>query len=213
MSIRDNIVFGQHFDQNRYDKVLECCCLVPDSRRSPIATTPRSARTACLSSVVRRRELPWLARSTLVRPFFSSMMFWPPSTRTRPRSSWDDCLCGDLVRGRTVVLVTHHVEAVLAHVAHVVMLEEGRIRASGSPAELKAEGLLSMLISESTGPAHSDDKGKQAAKDELAEEADKDAAVEAQARSHEANVVAQPTQRQGQTRHQRPLLHRDEASW
>ncbi len=149
MSIRDNIVFGQHFDQNRYDKVLECCCLVPDLKTFPDSDHTEIGENGVSLSVVRRRELPWLARSTLVRPFFSSMMFWPPSTRTRPEA-----------RGTTAFAVIwsgagrcpRHASRRGSLGPRRACSHAGRRSHSRQwlSAELKAEGLLSMLISEST---------------------------------------------------------------
>ncbi len=34
-SLRDNIVFGREFDQQRYDRVLQACALVPDLEMLP----------------------------------------------------------------------------------------------------------------------------------------------------------------------------------
>ncbi len=57
MSIRDNIVFGQYFDQDRYFKVLDCCCLTPDLKMFPTATRLRSVRMVFLFLAVKRRGL------------------------------------------------------------------------------------------------------------------------------------------------------------
>ncbi|CBQ67860.1 related to multidrug resistance protein [Sporisorium reilianum SRZ2] len=179
LSIRDNIVFGQYFDQDRYDKVLECCCLKPDLKTFPDADQTEIGENGVSLSGGQKARVA-LARAVYSRsPVLLLDDVLAAVDSHTARKLVDDCLCGDLVRGRTVVLVTHHVETVLPHVAHVVMLDGGRIRASGSPAHLKAEGLISMLVSESTP----DSKGKEAAADELVKEDAKDAAVEAQATS------------------------------
>ncbi|SPO20123.1 related to multidrug resistance protein [Ustilago trichophora] len=177
MSIRDNIIFGQYFDQERYDKVLDCCCLKLDLKTFPEGDQTEIGENGVSLSGGQKARVA-LARAVYSRsPVLILDDVLAAVDSHTARRLVDECLCGDLVKGRTVVLVTHHVEAVLGHVAHVVMLDGGRIRASGSPAQLKAEGLLSMLMSESS---RSDDKGKQAAKDQLVEEAAKEAAVEAQ---------------------------------
>ena len=178
MSIRDNIVFGQYFDQDRYDKVLDCCCLQPDLKTFPEGDQTEIGENGVSLSGGQKARVA-LARAVYSRSpvLILDDVLAAVDSHTAKRLV-DECLRGDLVQGRTVILVTHHVEAVLPYVAHVVMLEGGRIRASGSSAELKAEGLLSMLVSESA--THSDDKGKQAARDALIEEEAKDAAVEAQ---------------------------------
>lgn len=177
LSIRDNIVFGQYFDQDRYDKVLECCCLKPDLKTFPDGDQTEIGENGVSLSGGQKARVA-LARAVYSRsPVLLLDDVLAAIDSHTARKLVDECLCGDLMRGRTVVLVTHHVEAVLPHVAHVLMLDGGRIRASGSPADLKAEGLLSMLVAESS----SDSKGKQADTDELIKEGAKDAAVEAQA--------------------------------
>ncbi|SNX81770.1 related to multidrug resistance protein [Melanopsichium pennsylvanicum] len=177
LSIRDNIVFGQYFDQNRYNKVIDCCCLKLDLKTFPDGDQTEIGENGVSLSGGQKARVA-LARAVYSRsPVLILDDVLAAVDSHTARRLVDECLCGELVKDRTVVLVTHHVETVLPHVAHVVMLDGGRIRASGSPAELKAEGVLSMLVHESSSL---DSKGKQAAKDELIEEEAKDAVVEAQ---------------------------------
>lgn len=46
------------------------------------------------------------------------------------------------MKGRTVILVTHHVNLVLPHCAWVVQLNEGTVATQGRPAELQKQDLL-----------------------------------------------------------------------
>lgn len=55
------------------------------------------------------------------------------------------CLCGPLVTGRTILLVTHHVDLVLHAVGWVVQLEDGSIVSQGTVKDLQAQGVLSAL--------------------------------------------------------------------
>lgn len=200
MSIRDNIIFGQHFDQERYDKVLECCCLKPDLKTFPDGDETEIGENGVSLSGGQKARVA-LARAVYSRsPVLLLDDVLAAVDSHTARKLVDDCLCGDLVRDRTVVLATHHVETVLPYVAHVTMLDGGRIRASGSPADLKAEGLLSMLVSDSTNTSDPNAKGKQAATDLLIEDAAKDAAVEAQTKAHaEAAADADPKSPQDTT--------------
>lgn len=183
MSIRDNIVFGQYFDKDRYAKVLDCCCLAPDLKTFPDSDQTEVGENGVSLSGGQKARVA-LARAVYSRaPVLILDDVLAAVDSHTARRLVDECLRGDLVAARTVVLVTHHVELVLPHVSHIVMLEEGRIRASGSPAELKAEGLLSKVVHESSMPTDTDSKGKQAAKDELVQEEAKDAAVDAQAQA------------------------------
>lgn len=53
------------------------------------------------------------------------------------------CLRGPLMRQRTVVLATHHVDLVLPAANWVVKLDHGRIEAQGTVEKLRELGLLS----------------------------------------------------------------------
>jgi ABC-type multidrug transport system ATPase subunit len=55
-------------------------------------------------------------------------------------------LSGELARGRTIILVTHHVRLCLAHTAYVVELGDGQILRAGTPDELNHLGLLDAVI-------------------------------------------------------------------
>jgi ABC-type sulfate/molybdate transport systems ATPase subunit len=48
--------------------------------------------------------------------------------------------CGPLLRGRTVILVTHHVDLVLPAASYVVRMLHGRIDMQGTVAQLSADG-------------------------------------------------------------------------
>lgn len=55
------------------------------------------------------------------------------------------------MQGRTLILVTHHVESVLNHCAYVVRLQNGSIEAQGTVEELRSSGHLAALQA-STAP-------------------------------------------------------------
>jgi ABC-type methionine transport system ATPase subunit len=54
------------------------------------------------------------------------------------------CFLGPLMRHRTVVLVTHHVDLVLPVVGWIVKLHEGRIVAQGTVVQLRELGALAV---------------------------------------------------------------------
>ena len=58
----------------------------------------------------------------------------------------DKCLNGPLLKGRTVIIVSHHVELLLPSVGYLVRVLDGRIDAQGTPEELRASGDLDGLV-------------------------------------------------------------------
>lgn len=58
------------------------------------------------------------------------------------------CLLGAIMKHRTVVLVTHHIDLVLPAVSWVVKLYEGRIESQGTVAQLCESGVLSSARAE-----------------------------------------------------------------
>lgn len=49
------------------------------------------------------------------------------------------------MKGRTIVLITHHVDLIIGRCAWVVQLEEGIIAAQGTPDDLRQQGLLAAI--------------------------------------------------------------------
>lgn len=56
-----------------------------------------------------------------------------------------ECLAGPLMKDRTIVLITHHVDLIISRCAYVVQVEEGTIVAQGTPDELREQGVLAAI--------------------------------------------------------------------
>lgn len=145
-TVRANITFGLPFDHQRYKAVLHAVALLPD-----LPTLHRGDLTlagengACLSGS--QRQLVALARALYSRAEYVLL---------------DDCLGaldaptarhvfvhgirGPLMDGRTCILATHQIRLVIPYCDHAISLEDGRIRAQGTPAALVAARVLSTDI-------------------------------------------------------------------
>ncbi|KAJ1736346.1 hypothetical protein LPJ72_001503 [Coemansia sp. Benny D160-2] len=68
-----------------------------------------------------------------------------------------------LMRGRTRVLITHHVPMCLPYADFMVMMNKGRVVLKGAPQDLKAQGVLTSALKELDDKARNANKDKQAA--------------------------------------------------
>jgi ABC-type multidrug transport system ATPase subunit len=70
---------------------------------------------------------------------------------------FNNCLKGELMNGRTVVLVSHHVQLCSAGASYVVALDNGAVQFFGNGQEFQASGLIQNLV-QSGGAAIEDDE-------------------------------------------------------
>ncbi|KAJ2900121.1 hypothetical protein IWW38_000661 [Coemansia aciculifera] len=176
-TIRENILFGETYDHQRYEEVLRVCALKPDLRiLSAGDQTETGARGVTLSGGQKQRV-------ALARAVYSS----------RRILLIDDCLSAvdahtakhiltecllsktPLMLGRTRVLATHHVSMCLPYAQYIVMLREGQVSLKGNPSELQEQGgAFTKVLTELE---NSEDKSKALDKGKSAEEAVLDADV------------------------------------
>ncbi|KAG8900334.1 hypothetical protein FRC00_013442 [Tulasnella sp. 408] len=129
-TVKDNIIFEDPYDEDRYRRVLKQCALERD-------LTLFEAGDATEIAVVKRH-----ARVSLARAIYSSaeiiLLDDILSALDVHTSRWivDECLRGDLLKGRTVILVTHQV-AMLAPIADFVVSigPDGRIMSQGQASD------------------------------------------------------------------------------
>jgi len=140
-TVRGNIVFGRKFDYERYYKILEFCALKDDLAMLPAGDlTEIGERGINLSGGQK-------SRVSLARAMYS------PNTKLilldDPLSAVDShvgehifmkAISGDLLQGKTRILVTHHVHF-LPRCDMIVVLEDRRIKHYGTYNDLLAQGV------------------------------------------------------------------------
>lgn len=125
-SIKENILFSSPFEEVRYNRVIEACCLSIDfSELSSGDETQVGENGTALSGgqkarVALARALYSKAPLLLLDDVFSAL-----DTKTST-SVWEMCFCGDMLQGRTVVLVTQH-KWISQQADLIVVLEDGAI--------------------------------------------------------------------------------------
>ncbi|KAF8799457.1 multidrug resistance-associated ABC transporter [Phlegmacium glaucopus] len=131
-TIRNNILFGSTYDEVRYRKVLHQCALERDLELFDAGDSTEVGELGLTLSGGQK------ARLTLARAIYSSaeilLLDDILAALDVHTSSWiiDRCLQGDLVKGRTVVLVTHNVALAVPIAQHVVSIgQDGTVRSYG----------------------------------------------------------------------------------
>ncbi|KAI7895791.1 P-loop containing nucleoside triphosphate hydrolase protein [Mucor mucedo] len=147
-SIKDNILFGLPYVQNRYKATLTACALDKDlSYLEDGDTTEIGEKGITLSGGQKARVA--LARAVYSRA--QNVMMDDVLSAVDAHTAkhlYKNCLLGPLMSGRTQILITHHVNLCIQGAAHVVFVKDGRMELSGSPAELKKNDQLSMIFEE-----------------------------------------------------------------
>ncbi|KAL8859663.1 MAG: hypothetical protein Q9178_003777 [Gyalolechia marmorata] len=147
-TIKDNILFELPFDKQRYDKVLSSCALTKDLEMLPDGElTEIGANGINLSGgqrwrVTFARALYSRAGILVLDDIFSAV------DAHVGRQLFEEALIGELGKGRTRILVTHHLGLCLSRTAYAVSLNAGTVEYAGLVKELQQRGVLPQLRSE-----------------------------------------------------------------
>ncbi|KAJ2868316.1 hypothetical protein GGI22_000851 [Coemansia erecta] len=150
-TIRENILFGEAYSRERYEEVLRVCALKPDLRILPAGDMSEIGERGITLSGGQKQ------RVALARAVYSSRCILliddclSAVDAHTAKHILIECLSSEsaLMRGRTRVLVTHHVTMCLPHAQYMVMIHEGRITLKGTPDEFKSKSSLLLALLES----------------------------------------------------------------
>ncbi|GBE87301.1 ATP-dependent bile acid permease [Sparassis crispa] len=145
-SIRDNILFELPYVEERYQKTLEVCALLSDLRiledgdmseigeRGVNLSGGQKARVSLARAVYSRASV------LLLDDVLSAV------DAHTAHHLYYECLKGDLMRNRTVILVSHHVQLCAPGASYIVALDNGRVQFQGDRGNFKASGVLNTLV-------------------------------------------------------------------
>ncbi|KJZ71495.1 hypothetical protein HIM_09134 [Hirsutella minnesotensis 3608] len=146
-SFRDNILFGLPFLEERYNKVIEVCAL----RRDLEILTDGDKTELGANGVNLSGGQKW--RVTLARAIYSRAeilvmddIFSAVDAHVG-RQIFEMCVTGDICKGRTRILVTHHVTLVQSEAKYLVELGEGTVLNYGLTSDLAEDGTLQKIKS------------------------------------------------------------------
>ncbi|KAJ3329526.1 hypothetical protein HDU76_007732 [Blyttiomyces sp. JEL0837] len=144
-TIRDNIIMGSPFDPTRYAQVIEACALVRDLQNLDGGDLTEIGEKGVNVSGGQKQRI------SLARAVYSSASILilddPLSAVDAPtaRHLLVNAILGPLMRGRTILLVTHAVSLALPVADYVVVLENGEIVSAGTPVEVAADPLATEI--------------------------------------------------------------------
>ncbi|KAJ6140558.1 hypothetical protein N7470_010354 [Penicillium chermesinum] len=145
-SIRNNILFGLPYNEDRYQKTIHACALEKDLEMLPDGElTDIGANGVNLSGGQRWRVS--FARALYSRAGILVMddIFSALDAHTG-RFVFENALTGELGENRTRILVTHHVGLCLPRTDYSVLLENGRVKYAGTIEELRRDNHLDDIL-------------------------------------------------------------------
>ncbi|KAF7314577.1 ATP-binding cassette transporter [Mycena kentingensis (nom. inval.)] len=146
-TIRDNITFDTPYDEKRYKKVLHQCALEQDLALFQAGDKTEVGEKGLTLSGGQK------ARLTLARAVYSKasviLLDDVLAALDVHTSQWivDKLFFGDLMEGRTIILVTHNIALTQPVADYIVTFgADGRISAQGSVSEISKRGFVAAQI-------------------------------------------------------------------
>ena len=146
-TLRDNILFGLPHDEGRYKETIEACALtkdidmLPDSDKTELGPNGINISGGQKWRVTLARAVYSRAGILVLDDIFSAV------DAHVGRHLLEKCLVSNICKGRTRIVVTHHVGLVAPVAKYVVELADGSIAAAGLTSELEDEGILARIKS------------------------------------------------------------------
>lgn len=146
-SIKDNILFGLPYDEERYNKTVEVCALkkdlemLDDGENTEIGANGINLSGGQKWRVTLARAIYSRAGILVLDDIFSAV------DAHVGRHIFEKCLNGELAAGRTRILVTHHVALCEPKTKFLVELGDGGVLHAGFLSELREMGALQQIKS------------------------------------------------------------------
>lgn len=146
-TLKDNILFGLPLDEDRYGQTIEACALkkdlemLPNGDESELGPKGINLSGGQKWRVAFARALYSRAGILVLDDIFSAV-----DTHVG-HHIFEKALTGPLCRGRTRILVTHHVALCKSKAKYIVELGGGGVRHSGLVSEMEEDGTLEQIKS------------------------------------------------------------------
>ncbi|KAG8989939.1 hypothetical protein FRB93_003401 [Tulasnella sp. JGI-2019a] len=168
-SIKENILFSLPYDEHRYHATLEACALTADLKILEDGDEAEIGERGVNLSGGQK------ARVSLARAIYSraAVLFLDDVLSAVDAETaqhiYEHALKGPLLQGRTVILVSHHVQLCAPGASYVVALNNGRLEYAGSREGFQSSEVMKTLV-QTTDPDAKDEDGKQVEAQPIVEE-------------------------------------------
>ncbi|KID89813.1 ABC transporter, transmembrane domain, type 1 [Metarhizium guizhouense ARSEF 977] len=146
-SLRDNILFGLPFIESRYNTVLDVCALkrdieiLNDGDKTELGANGINLSGGQKWRLTLARAIYSRAEILIMDDIFSAV------DAHVGRQIFERCISGPICKGRTRILVTHHVALVEPITKYLVELGEGTVLHAGLTSDLAEDGTLELIKS------------------------------------------------------------------
>ncbi|KAG0249757.1 hypothetical protein DFQ27_009808 [Actinomortierella ambigua] len=147
-TIRNNILFGSPYEEERYNEVIRVCALerdfeiFEDGDKTEIGEKGITLSGGQKQRVSLARAIYSRARHVLLDDCLSAV------DAHTAEHIYSQCLTGPIMEHRTCILVTHHVRLCIPTAKLLVAMDNGVIEIQGSVQELRDAGVLSRIMDE-----------------------------------------------------------------
>ncbi|KAG0212045.1 hypothetical protein BGX28_006943 [Mortierella sp. GBA30] len=131
-TIRDNILFGKEFDQDRYDAVVEGCALVTDFEILESGDRTQIGEQGITLSGGQKQRLS-LARAIYSDAKVLLLDDSLSAVDTHTGKHLFQTLTGSLLKGRTIIMATHQLQLTLQSADFILVLNNGEVLGCGTP--------------------------------------------------------------------------------
>ncbi|KAG6854494.1 hypothetical protein C0991_006096 [Blastosporella zonata] len=195
----DNILFNLPYDEERYQKTLEVCALISDleiledgdeaeiGERGVNLSGGQKARVSLARAVYSRASV------LLLDDVLSAV------DAHTAHHLYHECLKGELMQGRTVILVSHHVQLCAPGASYIVALDNGRITFQGDRESFQSSGVIRTLV-------QTTDSG---AMDNKEEEVLEEDSIKADANSESSSTIAPVSEVKAEKKPPRKLIEEE----
>ncbi|RIA87106.1 P-loop containing nucleoside triphosphate hydrolase protein [Glomus cerebriforme] len=172
-SIRSNVIFGLPYDEERYEAVIKMCSLEKDLEIFEDGDMTEIGEKGITLSGGQKQRVS-LARAVYSRAKHILMddVLSAVDAHTA-KHLMNNCILGSFMKGRTIILVTHHIRLGLSGASYLVAMGNGKITVAGAINDLKSSGKLNTILEEADSRSEDvNDSAELAAENVVKDDAD-----------------------------------------